>query len=262
MRHVTNIAGRELRSLFVSPVAYLVLSLFSIFAGVLFVLSVVAFDREVSIYQQMGRFDVLEQLNLNDALIAGFYDSMSFVMLMVVPAITMGLFTTEKANGTQEMLMTSPLTIWDIVIGKFLAGAGFAALLVGIVGLFPLILFYYGDPGPEVGQTLSGLLGVLLAGWTYVAIGTFASSLTRSQVVAFFLTLVLLLVLLLLQAISAYGVIQSGALGDFLNWLSTIVHVRPLLEGQLDTADLSYFAVMIGTFLLLTHATVESVRWR
>ncbi len=262
MRHVTNIAGREIRSLFVSPVAYLVLTLFSIFAGVLFVLDIAAFDREVSIYQQMGRYDILEQLNLNDTLIATFYDSMSFVLLMLVPAITMGLFTSEKANGTQEMLMTSPLTIWDIVIGKFVAGACFVAMLVGIVALFPLVLFFYGDPGPEPGKTASGLLGVLLAGWTYVAIGTFASSLTKSQVVAFFLTLVMLLVLLLLQAISAYGVVQSGGVADALNWLSTLVHVRPLLEGVIDTADLGYFVVMIGTFLLLTHAAVESVRWR
>lgn len=262
MRHVTSIAGRDLRSLFVSPVAYGVLSLFAILAGVFFILNVVFFHEQVFRAQQFQAQDYLAQMNLNDHLIAEFYGSMSVILLFLIPGVTMGLLSSEKANGTQEMLLTSPITIGDIVLGKFLAGAAFVTLLVGVVGLYPALLFLYGDPGPELGKTVSGLLGLLLVGWTYVSIGVFASALTRSQVVAFLITFVLLLCLLLLPAIADLGVTGIPGGGEVLRWLSTGDHFEPLIQGLVDTSDLAYFAVMIGSFLLLTNAAVESVRWR
>lgn len=262
MRHVTSIASRDLRSLFVSPVAYGVLSLFALLAGMFFILNVADFQQEIFRAQQFQAQDYLARMNLNDNLIAFFYGTMSVILLFLIPAITMGLFTSEKANGTQEMLLTSPVTIWDIVLGKFLAGAAFVALLVIVVGLFPLLLFYYGNPGPEVGKTVSGLLSLLLVGWTYVAIGVFASALTRSQVLAFLITLVLLLGLLLLPAVAEFGLAGVPGSGEVLRWLSTNGHADPLIKGLVDTADLAYFGVMIGSFLLLTNAAVESVRWR
>ena len=134
-------------------------------------------------------------------------------------------------------------------------------VLVALVACFPGLLFAYGDP--ELGKTASGLLGVLLVGWTYTAIGCFASSLTRSQVVGFLIAFVLLLCMLLLPAISDLGLMgDAEALGSGLRWLSTGEHFQQLLKGLVDTADLAYFAVVIGSVLLLTRATVESVRWR
>ncbi len=260
MRHVSSVAGRELRGLFVSPVAYAVLSLFAVLAGVFFVVTVGAFHEFIQRLQQFQAFDQLSELNLNDHLIGQFYQSMSVVLLFLIPGITMGLFASEKTNGTQELLLTSPLTIWDIVLGKFVAGAIFVTLLTAIVGLYPALLFVYGDP--EVGKTLTGLLGILLVGWTYVAIGGFASSLTRSQVIAFLLTFVLLLVLLILPAVSDLGVAGSAGTGDLLRYLSTDVHFEDLAKGLVDTADLAYFALMIGSFLIMTKTAVESIRWR
>jgi ABC-2 type transport system permease protein len=260
VRHISNVAGRELRGLFVSPVAYGVLSLFAVLAGVFFVVTVVAFNDFIMRLQQFQAFDQLAELNLNDHLIGQFYQSMSVVLLFLIPGITMGLFASEKTNGTQELLLTSPLTIWDIVLGKFVAGAIFVAVLTAIVGLYPALLFVYGDP--EVGKTLAGLLGMLLVGWTYVAIGGFASSLTRSQVIAFLLTFVLLLVLLILPAMSDLGVAGTAGARDLLRYLSTDVHFEELSKGLVDTSDLAYFALMIGTFLILTKTAVESIRWR
>lgn len=259
MKHVASVAGRELRGLFLSPIAYGVLALFSVLAGLFFILNLAWFNELIVRLQQFQAFDRLEAMNLNDDLIREFYGSMSVVLLFLVPGITMGLFAAEKSNGTQELLFTSPLTIWDIVLGKFLAGALFVALLTLIVGAFPLLLFVYGDP--ELGKTLTGLAGVLLVGWTYVAIGAFASSLTRSQVVAFLITFVLLLFLLLLPAVSDLG-IAAGRVGDLLRWASTGSHFEEMLKGLVSTSDVAYFVVMIGTFLLLTKAAVESVRWR
>jgi ABC-2 type transport system permease protein len=261
VRHVSTVARRELRSLFVSPVAYVVMSLFSVLAGLFFVLGVASFNARVLQLRQFQAMDALAELNLNDHLISYFFDSMSVVLLFLVPGVTMGLFASEKSNGTQELLLTSPLTIWDIVLGKFAAAAMFVAILVGLVGAFPALLFVYGDP--ELGKTLSGLLGVLLVCWTYVAIGCFASSITRSQVVGFLITFVLLLFLLLLPAISQLGVAgDAPALAELLRWLSTGDHFQDLMEGLVDTSDLVYFVVIIGSFLLLTKAAVESVRWR
>jgi ABC-2 type transport system permease protein len=266
MRHVLSVAGRELRSLFVSPVAYGVLALFAALAGLFFVLGVAVFDaqvRQLMQYQQIDprALEQLQQLNLNDHLISGFLDTLAVVLLFLVPGLTMGVFASEKTNGTLELLLTSPLTIWDIVLGKFLGVAAFVALLVALVGAFPALLFLYGDPEP--GKTFAGLLGLLLVGWLYTAIGCFASSLTRSQVVAFLISFVLLLCLLLLPAISELGIVgDSAAVGGSLRWISSAGHFQQLLRGLVDTSDLAYFAVVIGSFLLLTKAAVESVRWR
>jgi len=260
VKHVTNVAGRELRSLFVSPVAYGVMSLFAILAGLFFIVTTAAFNDFILRLQQFQAFDQLEQINLNDHLIGQFYQSMTVVLLFLIPGVTMGFFAAEKTNGTQELLLTSPLTIWDIVLGKFLAGAIFIAILAGIVGLYPMLLFLYGDP--ELGKTLTGLLGVLLVGWVYVAIGIFASSMTRSQVIAFMLTFVLLLVMMILPAVADLAVAGSTGMGEVLRWLSTDSHFQSLVTGLVDSSALAYFAVMIGIFLVLTKAAVESVRWR
>ena len=261
MRHVPTVARRELRSLFVSPVAYGVLSLFAVLAGLFFVLGVAAFNSWVLQLQQFQAFDRLQEINLSDHLVANFYDSMAVVLLFLIPGITMGLFVSEKTNGTEELLLTSPLTMWDIVLGKFAAGAAFIAILALMVGAYPALLFVYGDP--EVGKTAAGLLGVLLVGWTYVAIGAFASAVTRSHVVAFLVAFVLLITLWLLPAIAELGVLgDAGGAGAVLQWVSTREHFQNLLGGLVDTADLVYFGVVIGSFLLLTKTAVESVRWR
>jgi ABC-2 type transport system permease protein len=261
VRHVATVAGRELRGLFVSPVAYGVLSLFSILGGVFFILYVAEFSEWVFRLQQMQAVQQLQEINLSDHLVNGFYGSMSMVLLFLIPGVTMGLFAAEKTNGTQELLLTSPLTIWDIVLGKFVAAATFVVLLAAIVGLFPGVLFLYGDP--ELGKTASGLLGVLLVGWAYAAIGCFASSLTRSQVLAFLITFVILLCILLVPAIADLGIAGgSPGLTEVLRWLSTGSHFEELAKGLVDTADLAYFAVVIGSFLFMTKAVVESVRWR
>jgi ABC-2 type transport system permease protein len=228
-------------------------------AGMFFILDLGWFEQVLFQFQQYP--GQLADFNLNDGLLHEFYGSISVILLFLIPGITMGVYAAEKTNGTEELLLTSPLTIWDIVLGKFAAGAIFIAVLIGIVGLFAGMLFLYGDP--EVGKTASGLLGLLLTGWTYVAIGGFASAVTRSQIVAFLITLVVLVTLLLLPGIAEFGIAGSApGVSDTLRYLSVQLHFDPLLNGLVDTADLTYFAVMIGSFLVITKAAVESARWR
>jgi ABC-2 type transport system permease protein len=264
VRHVGAIAGRELASLFVSPAAYAVLTMFAVLAGFFFLSGVLQFQEYVLRLQAFQMMEQLQELNLNDHVIAPFFHVMSVVLLFLIPGITMGLFASEKANGTQELLLTSPITIWELVIGKFLAAAAFVALLVLLLALFPGILFFYGDPEP--GKTAAGLLGLLLVGLVYAAIGAFASSVTQSQLIAFFLAFVLLLVLWMLGFLAdlgaAGGAVTSDVVGNLLRWLSSAEHFESMVMGLVDTKDLAYFAAMTGGFLVLTKTAVESVRWR
>jgi ABC-2 type transport system permease protein len=264
VRHVGAIAGRELNSLFVSPVAYAVLTLFAVLAGFFFLSGILQFQEYVVRLQAFQAMEQLEELNLNDHVIAPFLHVMSVVLLFLVPGITMGLFASEKANGTQELLLTSPITIWELVLGKFLAAAAFIGILVLMLAIFPAILFTYGDP--EIGKTAAGMLGLLLVGLVYVAIGAFASSLTQNQLIAFALSFVLLLVLWMIGFLAdlgaAGGAVTSDTLGDVLRWLSTADHFESMVMGLVDTKDLAYFAVMAVVFLVLAKTAIESVRWR
>ena len=261
MKRIPTVAARELSSLFVSPVAYVVLTLYALLAGFFFLLGVVSFVETLRQAQAFQAFDFLQQMNLNDTLITPFFGSMSVVLIFVIPGITMGLFSSEKANGTDELLLTSPLTVWDIVLGKYLAAAAFVLILGALLGFFPAMLFRYGDP--ELAKTLAGLLGIVLTGLAYAAVGCFASSVTRSQIIAFILAFVILLLLLIMGAVAELGAMgNAGWLEGFLGYLSVGEHFENLAAGLVDTADLSYFFVVIAVSLLLSKAAVESVRWR
>ena len=265
MRHVGAIAGRELRSYFVSPVAYAVLVLFALLGGFFFVMQVASFNAALTYYQQIQQPEALASINLNDYLIYGFYQVMWLVLLFLIPGLTMGLFAAEKANGTQELLLTSPVTIWELVLGKYLAAAAMVTLLTLIVAGLVGILFAYGDPEPL--QTAAGLLGVWLVGLAYAAIGTFTSSVTRSPLIAFLFAFFLLLILYMLGFVADVGMAapaggNAGPLLDGLRWISSEGHFDELTRGLVDTRALAYFGFMIGAFLLLTKTSVESVRWR
>lgn len=265
MRKVPTIASRELRALFVSPVAYVVLTLWAVLGAFFFLSSLVQFQEILVRLQQMQMFERLRDMNLNDELVAPFLGTMWILLIFGIPAVTMGLFAAEKTNHTEELLLTSPVTMWDIVLGKYLGAIAFVTLFVLLVAFFPGLLFLYGDP--EVGKTAAGLLGLLLVAFAYVAVGAFASSITSNQIIAFFTALLILIVFLILSVVgelgAARGFFESGTwVPQALGWMATAEHFQRLSEGLVETRDLAYFAVVTGIFLLLTKAAVESVRWR
>lgn len=266
MRHTLTIASRELRSLFLSPVAYVVLTLWSVIAGTFFLVSLLTFHERQLQLQQYQMMEQIEAMNLNDNLIEPFVGSMWVIVLFLLPAVTMGLVASEKANGTDELLLTSPITIWDIVLGKFLAGVEFVTILTALAGFFPAILFFYGDP--ELGKTLSGMLCLWLVSVTYVAVGVFASSVTRNQLIAFIFTFVLLLILgMMLPFIVDLSMSGSASgpeskIAEVVRWMATGSHVDRMLQGLIDTADLAYYAVASAIFLILSKTVIESSRWR
>ena len=206
-------------------------SLFAVIAGFLFFTSVLAFDAQIVEVQQLQLFDYLAKINLNDHLLGPFYSVIWVVMLFLIPGVTMGLFANEKAQGTQELLFTSPITIWELVLGKYLAAAVFVTLLVAIVAAYTGVLFLYGDP--ELWKSLAGLLGLLLVGLAYAAVGAFASSVTKNQLIAFFLALVLLFILWLLSVVADLGA-AGGAMGS--ESAAVGPHALALLGGPLRAA--------------------------
>jgi ABC-2 type transport system permease protein len=257
VRNALTIAGKELRSYFVSPVAYVVLTGFLLIGGWFFFNLLARFNFLLNIYAAMRNPQMAEQLNLNDAVIGPLLHNLSVVLIILMPMITMRTFAEEKRLGTYEMLMTSPLSIGEIVAGKFLSTLVFVLIMIGLTGIYPLILMLYGNP--ELGMIASGYLGLLLLAVTFASVGLLTSSLTENQIIA----AVSCFVILLLLYIIAWPAETAGStLGEVLKYLSLTDHFAEMVKGVIDTKDLVYFLSVIGLALFLTERSVESIRWR
>ena len=258
MRNIFTIAGREFRSIFTSPVAYVVLTGFLLLSGWFFFNLLARFNLLISLYssfQQMSQNT--EQLNLNQFVIAPLLQNLSVILIILIPMVTMRSLAEEKRTGTYELLLTSPISPGQIVLGKFLGIAGFTIIMVGMTGIYALILLAYGNP--EVGVMLSGFLGLLLLALAFVAIGLFASSLTENQIIAAVTGLVMTLLLFMI----AWPAESAGdAIGPVLKYISVQEHFSELLQGVIETKSLIYFASMVVGWLFLTQRSVESIRWR
>lgn len=257
MRNTLTIAGRELRSYFSSPVAYVLIAAFLALAGYFFYALLTAFNQTLAIYSMMRNPEMLQRFNLNEMVIRPLLHNMSVLLIFIVPAITMRMFPEEKRAGTYELLLTSPVRIGEIVAGKFLGGLVLVLLMVVLSALFGLLLFRYGNP--EVAMTVSGYFGLVLMAVSFLAIGTLLSSFTDNVVIAYVGTLFALLVL---YTIGWLAEAIQGGWSAFIRYVSITDHFQQLTQGIIDTKDLVYFATILVVSLFLTHRSVESVRWR
>ncbi len=238
MRNVWTITHRELKSLFVSPVAYVVSALFLVAMGYLFSLILI---------------------NTQDASLRSTFNNMIFVLLLLAPALTMKLLADEQRMGTIELLLTSPIDDWQVVLGKFLGSLVlFAVMFLGPTLFYVLILAVYGPP--DYGPILTGYLGVLLLGASFLAIGVFTSSLTQNQVIAYFAGLVILLLLWIADAGSSFA--GTGPVSDALAYLSISRHYDTFFQGVVDTSDIVYSLSVIVTSLFLATQVLQTRRWR
>jgi len=258
MRNVLTIIGKELRSYFVSPIAYVVLTGFLLLGGWFFFNLLSRFNFLLSMYASFQSSpEMLNRLNLNDFVISPLMHNLSIVLVILVPMITMRGFAEEKKSGTYELLLTSPLRTSEIVLGKFLASFLFILIMIALTGIYPALLLVYGNP--EVGVMLSGYLGLLLLATAFVAVGLLTSSFTENQIIA----AVSGLVALLLFYIIGWPADTAGEiLGPILRYLSVTEHFAEMIKGLIDTKDLVYFFTVIALALFLTQRSVESVRWR
>ncbi|GIW41196.1 MAG: gliding motility-associated ABC transporter permease subunit GldF [Candidatus Binatia bacterium] len=257
MRNVFAITGKELRSYFVSPIAYVVLTGFLLLGGWFFFNLLARFQFLLSIYEAMRNPMAQARLNLNEFVVAPLLHNLSVVLVIIVPMITMRSFAEEKRSGTYELLMTSPLSVTEIVLGKFLGAFVFVFLMIGLTGIYPLLLALYGNP--EVGVMLAGYLGLLLLATAFVTVGLLTSSFTDNQIVA---AVSCLVALLLLYVISWPADTAGGTIGALLRYLSLTEHFGEMVKGVIDTRDLAYFVTVIAAALFLTQRSVESIRWR
>jgi ABC-2 type transport system permease protein len=256
MRNILAIAWRDIRAMFVSPIAYVVLTGFLLLAGWFFFNLLGQFNRMVTIYSGLEGYDTT-WLNLNDAVIAPLLQNLAVVLLIVIPMLTMRSFAEERSSGTYELLFTSPVRVGEIVLGKFLAGLVMVTLMVGLTLLYAGILLFFGNP--EIGLLGSGFLGLYLVAVSYVAVGNFTSALTSNQIIAAVSSLV---ILLLLFVISWPADGASESVKAALTYASVTEHLSTMIRGIIDTKDLVYFGSLIVVFLFLTHRAVESARWK
>lgn len=257
MRNVFTIVGKELRSYFVSPVAYVVLTGFLLLGGWFFFNLLSRFNLLLTLYTQFQGGEAANRLNLNDYVIAPLMHNLSIVLVILVPMITMRSFAEEKKSGTYELLLTSPLRTGELVLGKFLASFFFICIMIGLTGVYPAILLVFGNP--EIGVMAAGYLGLLLIATVFVSMGLLTSSFTENQIIAAVSGLV---ATLLLYIIGWPADSAGDVLGPLLRYMSVTEHFADMVKGLIDTQGLVYFGSLIVLALFLTQRSVESLRWR
>ena len=253
MRNILAIAGKELRGYFASPIAYIMIGFFALLFGWFYYVPLAYFLRQ-SLQMSMGMGG---SMNVNQMLIAPLMTNASVVILFVMPMITMRTFSEEKRSGTIELLLTSPVTDTQIILGKFLGALGLYAALLAVTLIHIAILFVYG--APEWKPIATGYLGLLLMGSCFLSIGLFISSLSKNQIVAGMVTFAVFLMLWVINWIGAFvGPTMQAVLGH----LSITDHFDDFAKGVLDTKHLIYYVTFISFGLFLTAKSVDSERWR
>jgi len=253
-----TIAKRELKSLFVSPVAYVVGGIYALLLGYQFLQSLVFFDQQLQRAkiqaQLMKNPDALQGISLNELLISAVINFGFFLLLFTVPAITMRLLSEERNQSTFELLSTSPLTAWDLVLGKFMAGFGFILILLFTHSLFLGIMFGYGNP--ELGPVLSAYVGFILGGAALVSMGLFSSSLTKIQIVAYFIALFINIVFLQLANAARS---TSGNLSEFLQKAAITTNFELFNRGIISVSGMMYFVTLTIFFLAATKLSIQTM---
>jgi ABC-2 type transport system permease protein len=233
MNHKDSITvmRKELLSYFGSPIAYIVITVFLAITGWLF----------------FSTFFLYGQAELR-----GFFQLLPLMLAFVVPAVTMRLFSEERNTGSFEILMTLPVSLLDIIVGKMLAGTAFVALMLAPTLFYVLSVALVGslDPGPVVG----GYLGALLLGASFSAVGVLASSLTRNQIVAFITGLAICMFLTLIDKFLFF---LPAALVNVLEYLGADYHFRNISRGIIDSRDIIYFASIVVLAVVGTRKIME-----
>jgi ABC-2 type transport system permease protein len=253
MRNILAIAGKELRGYFASPIGYVLVGFFALLFGWFFYTLVAFFERQ-SMQMAGGPGGAM---NVNQMLITPLLLNSTVVMLLVFPLITMRTYAEEKRSGTIELLLTSPITDFEIIMGKFLGALALFAAMLSVTLLHMGLLFFYGNP--EWKPIATGYLGLLLMGGSFLSLGLFISSLTRNQIVAGMITFSVFLLLWVINWISSF---VSPEAQTVINYLSVTEHFDDFSRGIIDTKHIVYYLSFIATGLFLTMKSVDSERWR
>ncbi len=227
---------RELRSYFTSPMGYIFCAVFLLVNNLFFYL--------YNIYSQSSD-------------VTGVFSNMLTVLIFIIPLLTMRSFSEESKQKTDQLLLTAPVNISSIVVGKFLAAMSvFAIALIGTL-TWPLIVTMYGNPA--VSTIIGNYVAILFATATFIAMGVFISSLTQSQIIAAIISFCVFLAVSLLQSLAS--VVDIAFVQNLLNWLSIFARYQNLTIGLFSLADIVYYFSYTVVFLFLTTRIIEKKRW-
>jgi ABC-2 type transport system permease protein len=257
MRNVFAVAGKELRAYFHSPIAYHVMTFYALICGYVFYSSTAFFMVQTFRMEAMGGMGA-PPMSLNENIIRPILAGvMTVVLLFLIPLITMRLYAEEKRSGTIELLLTSPLTDFEIILGKFLGALILFALLEAITFSYFAVLFIYGNPNAK--PLFACALGFLLYAAALLALGMWFSTFTKDQITAGAVAMDVFLLLFLLDWVTAYS---SGPVGRLMSFLALATHFDNFSKGVINLGDLVYYLSVVAFGIFMTARSVEALKVR
>lgn len=263
MRNILAITHKELYSFFFSPVMWVIFAVFLFLTGIMFYGPTMSFAKTYDVYMQHaannpGSVDI--SLNLNASVIVPLMGNMSVILLFALPLLAMRLFSEEHSNGTMELLLTRPVSVFQLVIGKYLSVLIILFLLLLLTGVYPLILSIYGNF--DFTPLISAYLAVFMTGAGFLSVGLLSSALSESQLIAAFLGFGGNLVLWIISWVSISFADDWKVVSTVFDFISFPGHLHQGIKGVLSSVDVIYFMSFIGFILFLTHRVISSLRWR
>jgi len=260
MRNIVSVCRREILAFFVSPIAYFVITGFVLLSGYFFFNLLAVFNVMVGRFNAMAAYrGGMNAPNLNQWVVEPYYHTLLVILVFLIPVLTMRTIAEEKRRGTFELLMTSPLSVLEIVLGKFLGAAFVVLLMTLLIFSFPLLLMVFGQPGPEAAPVLNGLMTVLLCALAFAAISMAVSSFTENQIVGAVSGMVTLLLLYVIH--SPAEALGEGWVSRVLQYLSPVLQAEDMIRGVLSIKALVYFGSLIVFGLFLSCRAVDARRW-
>jgi ABC-2 type transport system permease protein len=259
MKGILAIYRREMNSYFVSPIAYVVIGFFLLITGFFFSnILAILMNRAIEM-QIQARMGPPPEMDIPGQVIRNFIGVIATLLLFLIPMLTMGTYAEERKRGTMEMLMTSPISELQIVIGKYLASLALFIFMLAPTSIYFIVLSRYSEPAMPWRIVLSGYLGIFLLGAVLLAIGSFISSLTENQIIAGFATFVIFLMLWIID-IGARG--ASTTTGEIIKYLSVLQHYESFSQGVIDTSSIIFYVSFALLGIFLTLRSLDSMRWR
>lgn len=256
MRSILLIGKREILSYFVSPAAYFVIAGFVLLSEFFFFSYLINFNQTFLEYAN-SPYSGVEKMSLNEWVIEAYYHTLILVLVFLVPLLTMRITSEERKSGTFELLLTSPVSVSQIVYGKYLGLSCVVVVMCLFSFVCPLLLCIFVNP--EIAPVVSGAVGVLLCGLAFTSIGMAASSFSDSQIVSGVSSMV---VLLLLYIIFGPQKTPGGTVEEVLRYMSPVWQVNELIEGVVSIQGAVYFVSLIAVGLFLCQRALDAERWR
>ncbi len=257
MRNVLTVAGKELRAYFHSPIAYLVMTMYAALCGFFFYSFTATYVVQTFRMYSMGGMGA-PPMSLNEYIVRPLFEGvLTVVLLLLLPLVTMRLYAEEKRSGTIELLLTSPLTDLQIILGKFLGALSLYAVLIILTFLYIGILFLYGNPNPK--PLLAHALGLFLFGGALLSLGMWISTFTKNQIIAGSVSLAVFLLLYVLDWVTAYS---NSTAGRVMSYMALTTHFDNFAKGVIDLSDLVFYVSVIVLGIFLTARSVEALKGR